>query len=78
MDLGQNAIGFVLLGHVGGDHTDIEPGMNGGQRIAIAGDNYHLGAMRNERLDQSEAEAAASTGNDHFLVFQVHRFCSIA
>jgi hypothetical protein len=34
--------------------------------------------MRDQRLDQSEAEAAASTGNDHFLVFQVHRFCSIA
>jgi hypothetical protein len=34
--------------------------------------------MRNQRLDQSEAEASASTGNDDFLVFQVHRFCSMA
>jgi hypothetical protein len=33
--------------------------------------------MRDQGLDQSEAKAPAPTGNDDFLVFQVHRFCSI-
>ena len=68
---------YPEVGRSGGDHADIESGMDCGQRITIAGNDRHLGAMRKQRFEQSETEASASTGNDDFLVFQVHRVCSI-
>src|SRR5579864_542295 len=33
--------------------------------------------MFDQRLDQAKTEAAASTGDDNFLVFQVHRFAPL-
>ena len=77
-DLGQDALGGGLVRHVGGDRGDAEPGADRGERIGIAGDDRHPGAVRDEGLDQSEAKAAASAGDDDILVFEAHPFCSSA
>jgi len=49
---------------------------DGLERIGAAGDDRHPGAVRDQGLDQSQAKATASAGDDDSLVFQAHRFCS--
>src|SRR4029077_2257416 len=76
IDLFQNTVSRALVGDVGRDRGDTEPGTDRRQRVRVAGNNRHPGAMRDQRLDQPEAKATASTGDDSFLVFEVHRFAS--
>ena len=54
----------------------LETGSDRLKRIGVAGDDRHLGALRNQGLDQSQAEAAASAGDDDSLIFEAHRFYS--
>jgi len=75
-DLGQDAVGGGLLRYVGGDGGDAEPGADGSKRIGVAGDDRHVGAVRDQGLDQSEAKATASAGDDDIVVFEAHQFCS--
>jgi hypothetical protein len=53
-----------------------ETGSDRLKRIGVAGDNRHPGALRNQGLDQSQAKAAASAGDDDSLIFEAHRFYS--
>ena len=46
------------------------------ERIGVAGDDRHPGAVRDQGLDQPQAKAAASAGDDDILVFEAHLFCS--
>ena len=69
-------MGGGLVRHVGGDRGDAQPGADGLERIGVAGDDRHPGAVRDQGLDQSQAKAAASAGDDDILVFEAHRFCS--
>jgi hypothetical protein len=66
----------TLVRHVGGDRGDVETGLDRLKRIGVTGDNRHPGALRNQGLDQSQAEAAASAGDDDSLIFEAHRFYS--
>jgi len=62
VDLAQNAVGRGLICHVGGDRGDAEPGADRPKPVRVAGNDRHFGTMRDQRLDQSEAKAAASAG----------------
>jgi hypothetical protein len=53
-------------------------GADGAKRIGIAGDDRYLGAVRDQRLDQSEAKAAASAGHESIFIFQAHRFSPVS
>jgi len=53
-----------------------QPGADGLKRIGIAGDDRHPGAVRDQGLDQSQAKATASAGDDGNLIFEAHQFCS--
>ncbi len=76
MDLGKDAAGGALVRHVGGDRGDAQLGADGLERIGVAGDDRHLGAVRNEGLDQSQAKSTASAGDDDILILEAHQFCS--
>jgi hypothetical protein len=69
-------VGGGLVGHVGGDGGDAQPGADGSKRIGVAGDDRHVCAVRDQGLDQSEAKATASAGDDDIVVFEAHQFCS--
>ena len=43
---------------------------------ALAGDDRNPGAVRDQGLDQSQAKATASAGDDDILIFEAHQFCS--
>jgi hypothetical protein len=63
--------------HVGADRGDAQPGANGLERIGVAGDNRHPGAMLDQGLDQSQAKATASAGDDDILI-EVHRSAPVS
>ena len=65
-----------LVGHVGGNRRDAQPGADGLKRIGVAGDNRHACVVRDQGLHQPQAKAAASAGDDNTFVFEAHRFCS--
>jgi hypothetical protein len=75
-DPGKDAVGGGLVRHIGGDRGDAKPGADGLERIGVAGDDRHPGAVRDQGLDQSQAKATASAGDDDSLIFEAHRFCS--
>jgi hypothetical protein len=75
-DLTKDALGRGLVGHVGGDGGDAEPGADGLQRIGAAGDDGHLCIVGDQGLDQSEAKTPASAGDDDIFVSEAHLFCS--
>ena len=77
MNLAQNAVSGSLVGDIGCDHRNAESHSCRRKRIAIARHDCHFGTMFDQRLNQSKAKTAASAGDENFLVFQVHRFCSI-
>ncbi len=72
-DVGKDAVGGGLVGHVGGDRGDAQPGADGLERIGVAGDDRHPGAVRDQGLDQSQAKATASAGDDSILIFEAHQ-----
>ena len=59
-DLGKDAEGGGFVRHVGGDRGDGQPGADGLERIGVAGDDRHPGAVRDQGLDQSQAKATTS------------------
>jgi hypothetical protein len=69
-------VGGGLVRHVGGDRGNAQPGADGFERIGAAGDDRHAGAVRDQRLDQSQAKATASASDDDSLIFDAHRSCS--
>ena len=75
-ELGKDAVGRGLVRNIGGDRGDAQPGADGIERFGAAGNDRHPGAVRHERLDQSQAEATASAGDDGILIFEAHPFCS--
>jgi hypothetical protein len=76
VDLGKDAVGGTLVRYVGGDRGDAKTGSDRLERIGVAGDNCHPSALRNHGLNQSQAKAAASVGDDDSLIFEAHRFHS--
>ena len=60
-------MGGGLVRNIGGDRGHAESGADGIERLRAAGDDRHPGAVRRERLDQSQAEATASAGDDSTL-----------
>ena len=46
------------------------------ERDLVAGDDRHLGALVNQGLDQPEAKASASAGDNDSLVFEAHGLSS--
>ena len=75
-EFGKDATGSGLLRNIGGDRGDAQPGADGLERFSTARNDRHPGAVRHERLDQSQAEATASAGYDGTLIFEAHQFCS--
>jgi hypothetical protein len=73
-DLGKDAVGGSLVRHVGGDRGHAQPGADGLERLGVAGDDRHPGAVRYQGLDQSQAKATASAGDDEILIFEAHQF----
>jgi hypothetical protein len=69
-------VGGSLVRHVGGDRGDAQAGADGRERIGVAGDDCHPGAVRDQGLDQSQPKATASAGDDDILVYEAHQFCS--
>lgn len=74
--LTKDALGRGLVGHVGADGGDAEPGADGLQRIGAAGDDRHLCIVGDQGLHQSEAKTPASAGDDDILVSEAHLFRS--
>ncbi len=72
----KDAVGGGLVRHVGGNRGDAQPGADGFERIALAGDDRNPGAMRDQGFDQSQAKATASAGDDNILIFEAHQFYS--
>jgi hypothetical protein len=52
--------------------TTPQPDADGLERIGVAGDDRHPDAVRDHGLDQSQAKAAASAGDDGVLIFETH------
>jgi hypothetical protein len=70
-------VGCGAVRNIGRDRGDAQPGVDGIERVGAAGNGRHLGAVRHQRLDQSQAEATASAGDDSTLIFEAHQFCSL-
>ena len=73
-DRGKDALGGRLVRHVGRDRGDAQPGAGERERIGVAGDDRHFGAVRDQSFNQSEA--AASAGGDDIFIFEAHQFRS--
>jgi hypothetical protein len=71
-ELRNDAVGCGLVCNVGGDGGDAQPGADGIERCGAARNDRHVGAVRHERLDQSQAEATASAGDDGALISEAH------
>jgi hypothetical protein len=69
-------VGCGLARNIGGDRGDAQPGADGIEPCGAAGNDRHPGAVRHERLDQSQAEATASASDDDTLIFETPPFCS--
>ena len=76
-EFGKDAVGCDLVRNIGGDRGYAEPGADGVERFGAAGNDGHPGAVRHERLDQSQAEATASAGDDGALIAEAHLLCSL-
>jgi hypothetical protein len=77
-DLGKDAGGGGLVRYVSGDGGDPQPRPDGHKRIGVASDDRHPGAVRDQGLDQSQAKAAASAGDDDILIFEAHQFSPLS
>jgi len=51
---------------------------DGLKRIGVASDDRHPGAVRDQGLDQCEAKATASAGDDDILVFEADQFSPLS
>ena len=66
-------MGGGLVRHVGGDRGDAQPGADRLERIGAAGNDRHPGAVRDQGLDEPEAQASAAAGHHDGLVLEAHR-----